>query len=227
MVPTTHTITAAECNERMFDLLRGVAAYTGSGLIAALAKTVARYPAAPLDNAFNHKQIACKLWARDALLDALGVRHERIWVLGGWCGVLPAILFDDPRFKIGEIVSFDLDEKASEIARALNAEAVRDGRFKAVTADMYDLDYATRDAPPSLVINTSCEHIADVRGWLDRLPAGLAVLLQSNDYASEPEHVSCVDGVEAFVAQTALRTIAFSGSLPMKKYTRFMLIGSR
>ena len=37
-----------------------------------------------------------------------------------------------------------------------------------------------------LIINTSCEHIADLRGWLALLPRGARVMLQSNDYFSEP-----------------------------------------
>ena len=49
-----------------------------------------------------------------------------------------------------------------------------------------------------LIVNTSCEHIADLRGWLDLLPKGTNVLLQSNDYFSEPTHINCVESVEAF-----------------------------
>ena len=52
------------------------------------------------------------------------------------------------------------------------------------------LDYARLGA--DLVVNTSCEHIADLRGWLDLLPKGTSVLLQSNDYFSEPTHINCV-----------------------------------
>jgi trans-aconitate methyltransferase len=77
-----------------------------------------------------------------------------------------------------------------------------------------------------LVINTSCEHIADIRAWLSLLPPGSRVLLQSNNYFSEPTHINCVETLDAFIAQAGLSAIAFSGSLPMKKYTRFMLIGT-
>lgn len=58
------------------------------------------------------------------------------------------------------------------------------------------------------------------------LPRGTRVLLQSNDYFSEPTHVNCVTSLEAFIEQTRLATVEFAGSLPMKKYTRFMLIGT-
>ena len=70
------------------------------------------------------------------------------------------------------------------------------------------------------------EHIADLPAWLSLLPRGTQVLLQSNDYFSEPTHINCVPSLEAFKEQTALSHLAFAGSLKMKKYTRFMVIGT-
>ena len=62
--------------------------------------------------------------------------------------------------------------------------------------------------------------------WLALLPRGARVMLQSNDYFSEPTHINCVPSLEAFIEQARLSTLDFSGSLKMKKYTRFMLIGT-
>jgi hypothetical protein len=76
------------------------------------------------------------------------------------------------------------------------------------------------------VVNTSCEHIADLRGWLDLLPAGTRVLLQSNNYFSEPSHINCMASLGDFEAAVRLGDIAFSGEFPMKKYTRYMIIGT-
>ena len=64
---------------------------------------------------------------------------------------------------------------------------------------MYALDYSASGA--DLVINTSCEHIADLPAWLSLLPRGTQVLLQSNDYFSEPTHINCVPTLEAFSEQ--------------------------
>jgi hypothetical protein len=206
-----------------FDLMRGIAAYTGNSLIAALAETIAKFPAAAFDNAFNHKQIACKMWARDALFSALGGRHDRITVLGAWYGVFPALLFDDARFDIGEALSIDIDPAVAAVATTLNRKKAEEGRFRAVTADMYELDY--RSPSPGLVVNTSCEHIADLRAWLDRLAPGTPVLLQSNNYFAEPTHINCMESLEQFADATRLSMTDFAGSLPLKRYTRFMLIG--
>jgi hypothetical protein len=210
--------------ERAFDLLRGVAAYTGNTLVASLARAVAEHPDARLDEAFNHKQIACKAWARDQLFASLGGQFERIWIMGGWYGVLAAMIFDDRRFSAGKVLSFDIDPSVAAIARTLNAGAFADGRFEALTADMYEIDYAKR---PDLIVNTSCEHIADLRAWLDRLPQGGSVLLQSNDYFAEREHINCMPSLAAFKEAAGLSEVLYSGELPLKKYTRFMLIGRR
>src|SRR5262249_36024737 len=147
---------------------------------------------------------------------------DRIAILGGWYGVLAAMLFEDDRFDIGAIESIDIDASVAAIAETLNKDS--DGRFQAVTADMYRLDYAALG--DHLVVNTSCEHTADLRGWLALLPAGTRVLLQSNDYFSEPSHINCVESAEAFERLAGLSALKFSGALPQKKYTRFMLIGS-
>lgn len=213
---------ATDWHDSAFDLMRGVAAYTASPLMQGLADVLAKHPTADLGNAFNHKQIGSKMWARDALHQTLGGRLGNVALLGGWYGILAAILFDDTRFDISRITSYDIDPDVGAVAETLN-RAWAD-RFSAVTDDMYALDYAALGA--DLVINTSCEHIADLGAWLALLPAGARVMLQSNDYFSEPTHVNCVPDLDAFTKQARLSSLDFSGSLKMKKYTRFMLIGT-
>ncbi|QRY65946.1 class I SAM-dependent methyltransferase (plasmid) [Ensifer sp. PDNC004] len=208
--------------EHAFDLARGIAAYTRSPLIEGIGRVIAKHPDAHIANAFNHKQVACKVWARDTLFEVAGPSYGKIAILGGWYGILGAMLLEDQRFDVAAVDSFDIDPDVEAVARTLNA-AFPD-KFHAVTADMYAIDYATLAA--DVVINTSCEHIADLKAWLDRIPAGTRVLLQSNNYFSEPTHINCVASVEEFAKQAALTTVEFAGALPTKKYTRFMLIGT-
>jgi hypothetical protein len=212
----------ADWRDRAFDLTRGVAAYSGSDLVGGLARVIAKHPDADISNAFNHKQVACKLWARDRLFDSLGGSFGHVIILGGWYGVLAAMLLEDRRFAIGSVESIDIDPSVAAVAATLNRDA--GNRFRATTADMHAIDYASLQA--DLVVNTSCEHIADLGGWLDLLPKGMNVLLQSNDYFSEPTHINCVESAEAFARQAGLGRLRYSGTLPMKKYNRFMLIGA-
>ena len=213
--------------DAFYDILRGVAALTGSRVVGAMAKLVADEMPADLWVAFNHKQIASKRWLVEALAQSLPNPAGPVWVLGAWYGVLGAMLLDDNRLSISEIVSLDIDPSCAAVAEKLNRRHVRDGRFRAVTRDMMALDFASEPVAPGLVINTSCEHLDDVPGWLASLPAGLPLLLQSNDYVREPDHRSCVASLEAFAAQAGLSETLFAGALPTKNYTRFMLIGRR
>src|SRR4051794_35206034 len=124
---------AIDWRDRAFDLARGIAAYSGSPLVGGLARVIAKHPEAEISNAFNHKQVACKMWARDMLFNSLGGSFQRIAILGGWYGVLAAMLLGDERFSLGAIDSIDIDPAVAAVARTLNGDA--DGRFKAVTAD--------------------------------------------------------------------------------------------
>jgi hypothetical protein len=212
---------APDWRDRAFDLTRGLAVYSNSKLIAGLARVIAKHPQADVGIAFNHKQLACKMWARDNLFMSLGGNFPRIWILGGWYGVLAAMLLDDPRFTIAIAESIDIDPAVADVARTLVGEP--GDRFHALTQDMYALDYMAARA--DLVINTSCEHIADVRAWLALLPRSTPVLLQSNDYFSEPTHINCMSSLAQFADVAGLSELLFSGELAMKNYTRFMLIG--
>jgi len=207
--------------ECAFDLARGIAVYTGSPLLKGLSKVLSHHPGADIGTAFGHKQIACKMWARDRLFESGGGVFGEIWIVGGWYGVLAGMLLEDPRFKIGCIENSDIDPDVGAVAETLNH--AHHERFRAVTQDMYRLDYAGRR--PDLVVNTSCEHIEDLRGWLKLMPAGMRVLLQSNNYFSEPTHIASVPSLAAFRELAGLRQVDHAGELPMKKYTRFMLIG--
>lgn len=213
--------------DAFYDILRGVAALTGNSLVADLARLVADDMPPDLWIAFNHKQIGSKRWLVDALAQVVPQPQGPVWVLGAWYGVLGALLLADERLTIPAVVSVDLDPACAPVAERLNRRHAASGRFRAVTADMTALDFAAQEPAPGLVINTSCEHLADVPGWLATLPSGLPLLLQSNDYVREPDHRSCVASLDAFRAQAGLSETLYAGALPTKNYTRFMLIGRR
>lgn len=221
-------MTAAQPADALYDILRGVAALTGNPIVADLGRLVGKGAPDDLSIAFNHKQIASKRWLVDSLAEVMPRPNGPVWVLGAWHGILGAMLLADERLSISQVVSVDLDPRCAAVAEVLNHRHVASRRFQAVTADMTALDFATpAEGRPGLVVNTSCEHLGDVPGWLASLPAGLPLVLQSNDYFREPDHRSCVPSLEAFKAQAGLSQTLFAGALPTKNYTRFMLIGRK
>lgn len=213
--------------DAFYDIMRGVAALTGNAIVGDLAKLLGDGMPPDLWIAVNHKQIASKRWLVDALAQTMPRPAGPVWVLGAWYGVLGALLLDDARLEIGQVISLDRDPACAPVAERLNRRHVRDGRFRTLTADMTGLDFGATTPRPGLVINTSCEHLDDFPGWLATLPAGLPLLLQSNDYVREPDHRSCAPSLDAFIAQAGLSDLLFSGALPTRNYTRFMLIGRR
>ncbi|MGX1789806.1 class I SAM-dependent methyltransferase [Bosea sp. NPDC055332] len=214
--------------DALYDILRGVAALTGNAIVTDLARLVGKGAPADLSISFNPKQIASKRWLVETLAEVLPKPDGPVWVLGAWHGVLGAMLLADERLTIPGVVSLDIDPDCAPVAEILNHRHVASGRFRAVTADMMGLDFErTEGGRPGLVINTSCEHLDDVPGWIAGLPAGLPLLLQSNDYFREPDHRSCVPSLDAFKAQVGLSELWFAGALPTRNYTRFMLIGRR
>lgn len=220
---------SADREEFYGDILEGLAAWFASPQIADLRATVSRFPEPDLGVALNRNQVTSKLWLVDSLHASAGAAFGTIRVLGGWFGVLGAILLRDPRLSIDRVVSIDRDPRCAAVAESLNATQVRAGRFQARTADMHALDYApgATAGPPDLMINTSCEHVVGFAKWFERIPAGQLLVLQSNDYYAIADHVNCVPDLQAFCAQAPLREVLFAGEQQHKRYRRFMLIGRK
>ncbi len=212
------------------DMLEGLAAWFASPLIADLRTTVSRHPEPDLGTALNRNQVTSKLWLADSLHAGAGPGFGTVTVLGGWFGVLGAILLSDRRLAIERVVSVDIDPRCAAVAESLNATHVRAGRFSARTADMRTMDYASHAASssaPDVLVNTSCEHVEGFPAWYARIPAGRLLVLQSNDYYAIADHVNCVADLDAFRAQAPMREELFAGMQPHKKYRRFMLIGRK
>jgi hypothetical protein len=222
-----------ETDEFYRDIMEGLAIHSGSAFQSDVLATISRHHEPDLGAAFNKNQMASKLWLRESLLEALGPGYANVTILGGWFGVLAAVLLHDPRFSIGRVTSVDIDPRCEGIARSVNSTHVRLGRFAARTADMLELDYGPAIASPAdprtadLVVNTSCEHLPDFGRWWQRIPPGQQVVLQSNDYFACAQHVNCVQDLAAFRAQAPMGTLIFAGERRMKRYTRFMLIGRK
>lgn len=223
----------ADKDEFYRDILEGLAIYTGSALQRDVLATITRHDHPGIGIALNKNQIASKMWLAEALLASAGPDYGTLLILGGWFGVLGAVLLHDSRFSIDRVRSIDIDPRCAAIAEALNATHVRAGRFCAQTADMLEIDYtrpygaAADGGRPDLVINTSCEHLVDFDRWYRRIPAGQLLVMQSNDYYACREHVNCVPDLAAFRQRAPLSEVLFAGERKLRHYVRFMLIGRK
>ena len=207
------------------DILEGMALYTRSAFLRDVLSTLAHHDVPALAQALNKNQIASKMWLAEALADTVGRDLGSVLILGGWFGVLSAVLLHDPRFTIARVVSLDIDPRCADIALALNATGASAGKFSPLTGDMLEYDY--RNATADLIVNTSCEHVERLDRWYERIPSGQLLALQSNDYFACSEHVNCVTDLASFRAQVPMRELLFAGERKFRRYVRFMLIGRK
>ena len=225
-------MTTAYGDEFYRDILEGLAIYGGSAFQHDVLRTLSEHQQPGIGAALNKNQIASKMWLAQALLDSVGSRLGQVQILGGWVGVLAAVLLHDRRFAIDKVSSIDIDPRCASVAEALNATHVRTGRFAARTQDMLEIEYAEGPrtltaSGPDVIVNTSCEHLADFGRWYERIPSGRLLVMQSNDYFACPEHVNSVPDLATFRAQAPLAEMLFAGERRMRHYTRFMLIGRK
>ncbi|MHA1817074.1 MAG: hypothetical protein ACTSX1_13820 [Candidatus Heimdallarchaeaceae archaeon] len=193
-------------------------------------------------DSFSLGQLESKKWAASLMEDLFTVKkldYGTVFVLCGWYGILPAIMFYS-KIPLLKIRSFDIDPSCEKIADFMNKTNYDiQWKFKAVTQDIYDINfeehlwqcwsnkndrmsYPIADKPDT-IINTSCEH-TDAK-WFDKIPKGKIVVLQSNDSFSEKGHINAMVDLDEFRTIYPMDTEYYAGSMTFEKYTRFMLVG--
>jgi hypothetical protein len=178
---------------------------------------------------FSSGQIQSKIWlvsklelaAKEHLDD---IQRHKIWILAGWYGITNFILRSRDNLKVSEVRSFDVDPSCEIIADKINnLWEWQAWQFKAHTRDINSLEY---NNPPTIVINSSVEHV-DSTEWFDRIPTGTFVCLQASDLAHD-DHIVEIDSLEKLKEKYPLK-IVWEG---MKRFeydnlafNRYMTIG--
>ena len=190
------------------------------------------------DDCFSRGQLQSKLWIIKELT-TLSLDLGTVFLCAGWYATLATMLFES-KVKVDKIRSFDIDPSCRSIAETFNKPWVKDNwQFKSSTKDIMDINYksesyeviradgtaCTLDDTPDTIINTSCEHIENFTEWYDKIPDGKLVILQSNNFFDVDEHVNCSIDIDDFSRQTPLKSVLYSNSLELEKYTRYMRIG--
>jgi len=171
-------------------------------------------------------QLHSKKWIVDELNAILSSdsRNHNVYVFGGWIGILSSMLLQRSKFAINKIRSIDIDPWCESVADTVCKPYEMDGwRFKARTADMCEFEYE-HNLSPSIVINTSSEHVDqntyDV--WYDSIPKNVLVVVQSNDFYDCSEHIRCVSSIQEFKTKNHVSNVLYEGTLDSKNYTRYM-----
>lgn len=176
-------------------------------------------------DAFWSGQLDSKAWLIDQLSETVrehSLSTENIYIFGGWIGVLASMLFQSD-IPVDHIISIDLDPECQSISKTV-CESHRD-RFVSVTDNMASYEYCW-DITPSIVINTSCEHVDTdtYYRWYDRVYPGTVIVAQSNNYFDCDQHVRCSKNLREFESMNGVVDPLWSGELVHDIYTRYMSI---
>lgn len=164
---------------------------------------------------FSSGQVGSKLWLCENLEQHWNSRlgssvSARIWIYGGWQGLLGFLLLSRGKLSVEQVRSFDLDEKSTNSANALNENWVwKQWKFRAFTEDANLLkpsEPGNYGPPPNLLLNTSVEHFPHQPGsggqenasWWTTIPSGCYVGLQASDHA----HQDCTSHASSRSPQT-------------------------
>lgn len=165
---------------------------------------------------FSSGQILSKEWIIEKLHNIDPVQNNKQFVIvGAWYGTLGMMI--KKKFSSTKVTMLDIDPRCEKFIHNM---IYNNSDLKSITGDMYRHSY-TED----VIINTSCEHIEDVKEWLSLIPKNKIVVLQSNNYLKGNGHINCVNNTTEFIEQANLSNILYSGELIMPMYTRYMIIG--
>jgi hypothetical protein len=211
-------------------------------LIPDLWKTISRFPKADWNDALSSGQIQSKMWLIETAEQELPHSFSCAFICAGWYGLLAGLWKQRPQCPLKKIRSFDIDPECTMIADHLHKLLVmNDWEFKASTHDILNLNYTTAHYTtfksngesqalvdsPDLIINTSCEHLPDFQQWLALIPKNTWIILQNNNFFQGEGHVNCSNSEDDFANMAQLSNLKFKGTLDLKHYKRFMLIGQK
>lgn len=166
---------------------------------------------------FWESQLTSKQWIIDTLTNKNIVVYGSVYIFGGWFGVLGGMLLDNFDH-ITKVYSIDIDPNVKIIGQQLNPDVTF------ITSDMQDFRFEEK---PSLIINTSTEHVSQETFdlWLKTIPKFVPIILQGNNYFSCNEHVRCTNDLEEFKKVNFLDSVKYEGELDCTQFKRFMVIG--
>lgn len=166
-----------------------------------------------------------KQWLVDIFYQIYGFDSGKVFVAGGWYGLLSFLLRKKYPNKSFNIESADMDPKCEQFGYKLFFD--QDISFTTMDVIKTDKDFEEYTA----IICTSCEHIDkdDLAMFIKMKPENAWLVLQTNDYTDLASHVNCSSSLEDFVdfvnkSMPNEPYWAYKGALNLGDFTRYMVI---
>ena len=187
-----------------------------------------------INDFLSRGQVKSKLWMIEELKKVIDGSIGNVVFYGGWYNFLAHMLYEN--FDVNKILSLDLNETVVSPSKRLYTKEFKEGRFVPVVVDVNNVSWNNNNIKMyipedntqisenvNIVINTSCEHMDNA--WFNDLPKGTFVVLQTNDYFSNPQHSNCCENLEDAKSKYPMTDFLYAGELDTHLYNRFMLIG--
>lgn len=171
----------------------------------------------------TNNQLKSKQWLVDTL-----VKHKHrfeqqptILILGAWYGSFMIPMLRES-IKPRSMIVNDINQDVLDFARVLHNDDM-------ISYECFDVEASTdyiSQLDVDILINTSCEHMFDMKNVVTGSDKTLYVL-QSCDNKNDPGHINTVDSTQAFVNQAGLTQVYERSRLSLGHKSRFMLIGTK
>jgi len=160
----------------------------------------------------------------------------KIEIVGGWFGFpLIDLLYNKYGDEIRAIDFFDMDPFASKVFGVyLSTWWVDIQDVKIFTNEMGDYFNYKEKRRAHLIINTSCEHMPDMKSMRDYYfdPDRTLLVLQSNNKTDEDDHINCVDSEIELAEKNGIgflnggfRTMKSKEGKKLNYWNRYMAMG--
>jgi hypothetical protein len=146
--------------------------------------------------------------------------ESNITILGGWYGsiLIPAFQF------VKRITLIDIDKNVISIAKNRLFNHYKNVDF--ITSDVFDKNRYGRILNANLIINTSCEHMKQMKELEPLKNSKSYFAFQSNNMFNIPTHINCVNNIDEFKEQLPSNAkIMIEDHITDNRGTRFLLIG--
>jgi hypothetical protein len=164
-------------------------------------------------DAFRINQLQGKAWLLNQL--ATVDRDSKILVAASWLGFTSYCLH---KMGFKYITETDVDSRLTKISNYINKD---NPHFYHKDKDVNDLNISNYD----IVINSSCEHIAENR-WFEKIKVGALVILQSTNLKLD-DHINTVDSIEEFKEKYNLNYLYADKLVFNDAFTRYMIVGEK
>lgn len=144
-------------------------------------------------------------------------KTDKICVIGGWYGLLPAMLAD---ITFAEVFSYDIDPLCEKYGKQIFENKFTYKTESLLTFMLEDLEDV------NLIISTSCEHFEsdELNKLIAIKPEDTFIALQSNDYIDHASHINTHPTLDSFVDSLDI-DVLYKTETFFDMYKRYTVIG--